>query len=481
MPVRQLEVMGGLYEAEAEVEVVQDEDALRRWFERARRTGERVTLAGARRSFGEQYLPPKGGIVLDLAGFAAGARELETEADGSIWISAGGGTTFKDLRAAFPGHRVYCPPTTDTISLAGALSACTHNSGGYFADSVRAFSLSCPNGQSYECSRRAEGLAHDLFEHVPGSFGAFGVITRLELRLAPLAPGQEVLVHAIYAGRSESGAYLSYLEQAADNPRFREGAGAVVYGNRGHSIVLGDELLPAGVHQKGPPALLTDDRVGQQAITQSLVNRVPRLAEWLVSRTYQQGAVRVAPSYGFQFFQRGFDEAHRRLSRPGVTSALLRLCGVRKRMPVCHTAWFFPRSELREFTEGYFDTLSRYPGIERVVEQQDYVLLEPSQWPCHSMGRTEFPLGVLTASFSVARGGDMEHRVRCFFRDVSRDCRSFSPGARISLCKQVHADDEVLRSMHKGFVSAVQTLRAEVDPTGILTSRMLTSLGVARA
>jgi hypothetical protein len=479
MPVRQLEVIGGLYEAEAPVESVENEGDLRDLFDQVRRSGQRLTIAGARRSLGEQYLPPAGATVVDLARFEAGAHLLETEADGSIWIDAGGGTTFKDLRRAFPGHRAYCPPTTDTVSLAGALSACTHNSGGYFADSVRAFSLLCPNGETYPCSAGASGLPQRLFHHAPGSFGALGVVTRIELRLTPIAPDQQVVVHALYAGRSESGAYLGYLEQAADDPRFVEGAGAVVYGNRGHAIVFGDELLPPGVRRKGPPALLTDDNVGQQAVTQALVNRMPRLAEWLVSRAYQQGMARVAPSYGFQFFQRGFDEAHRRMSEKSVSTALLRLCGVRERMPFCHTAWFFPRAELRAFTEGYFDVLGRYPGIERAVEQQDFVLLGPSRWPSHSMGQTDFPLGVLTVSFGVERGGRIEEQVRSFFRDVTRECRQFSPGARVSLCKQIHTENEVLRSMHSSFISPLKALRAEVDPQGLLTSRLLTDLGLA--
>jgi len=478
MPTRQFNVLGGLYEAEAEVIIARSRDEVWAAFAEAERRGHTVTIAGARRSFGEHYLPPEGGAVLDVSELERSASILERSEDGGLWIRAGGSTTFQDLRRLFPDHRAYCPPTTDTISLAGALANCTHNSGGYFADSVRAFTLLCPTGEAHQCVRGATGLAGRLFEHGPGSIGAFGVMTDIELRLDPIERDRLVGVHAVYAGRSDSGAYLGYLEQAADDPRFSEGSGAAVYGNRGHAIVFGDELLPPGTPARGPRALLTDDRIGEQATTQALVNRAPRLAEWLVSRAYRQGIVRIAPWYGFQFFQRGFDEAHRRMAEGGASARLLRLFGVRRRMPFCHTAWFFPRSELRAFCDFYFSVLGRYPGLERHVEQQDIVLVGPSSWPCHSLGRTSDGVGVFTASFAVERGRDSERQASRFFREVTHEVRRVAPGTRVSLCKQIHASTEVVRSMHTDFVDAVQALRVEVDPQGILASRLLRELGV---
>lgn len=468
-----LEVIGGLYEATAEVWPGNTKEEVLTAFSRAQREGIQLTLAGARRSFGEQYLPPTDGKVLDVSSLDRGAQIIEQEPDGSVWVRAGGGTTFRDLHEMFPAHRVSCPPTTDTITLAGALAACTHNSAGYFADAVRAFNLLTPNGRTLACSAGCTGLERELFEHVPGSFGALGAATDIELRLRPFDPNRWVMVHAVFAGPSQQGEYLDALEKTRDDPRFSEGAGAVIYGLRGHSIVLGDELLPAGDRPRTPQALLTGEDLTWQSITQSLVHRFPRLAERLVSGAYPMGKGRFAPLYGFLFFQRSYDEAHRRMTRGGFDKALLQLFGARHRMPICHMSWFFPRAELRAFVAGYFSVLERYPGIEKIVEQQDIVLLGPSLWPCHSMGRTEEPIGIFTASFAVQRGAASETRVREFLREVTARAPEFSPGARVSLGKQIHAKDTDLRQMHRGFAEAVTRLRDRTDPNRLLTSRML--------
>lgn len=472
-----LEVIGGMYEATAEILSARTQGEVLSSFARAHREGFRLTISGARRSFGEQYLPTEGGKVLDVAGLDRGATLLAEEPDGSIWVRSGGGTTFKDLCLAFPRHRVSSPPTTDTITVSGALAACVHNSASYFADSVRAFVLLAPSGETFHCARGLPGLEGELFDHVPGSFGALGVVTDVELRLRPLDPDRWVLVHSLYAGPSTTGQYLDRLEEAADDPRFAEGAGAVIYGNRGHAITLGDELLPPGKRPTGSQALLTGEDIRWQSITQSLVHRFPRLAEWLVTRTYPQGAARWAPLQGFLYFQRGYDEAHRRMTAGGASKALLQLFGARGRLPICHTSWFFPRAELRSFVEGYFSILDRYPGLPAITEQQDIVLLGPSRWPCHSMGRTEGPIGILTASFAIERGGESARLAHEFCREVTRRCRDFSPGARVSLCKQVHAEETVLRSMHADFRATVHRLRARVDPARVLTSRLLAALG----
>lgn len=478
MEETELKVIGGLYEARARLFIATQREGVTECFSAALRQKRNVALVSARRSFGEHYLPPEGEWALDVSELDRNAELLERESDGSVWVRAGGGVRFSDLFRKFERHRAYCPPTTDTISLAGALAVCSHNSRGYFADSVRAFSLTCPDGRVYRCRRGVAGLEGELFEAAVGALGALGVISDIELKLSPIAPDQKVIVHALYAGRSDSGAYLNYLERAFEDPRFGEGAAAAVYGNRGHAIVFGDELLPPGSKPVGRRALLTDDNIGQQAFTQALVNRSPRLAEWLVARTYRQGAALWAPWYGFQFFQRGYDEAHRVMAAGGPRARLLQVLGVPRRLPLAHSSWFFPRAELRNFMEGYFEIQDRYPGIEGAVEQQDLVLLGPCAWPCHSMGRTEHDLGIFTASFSVRRGEASETRAREFLQAVTRECPSFASGARVSLAKQVHATPEVLAEHHRTFVERVRGLKAKVDPQRILRSRLLDALGI---
>jgi hypothetical protein len=147
-------------------------------------------------------------------------------------------------------------------------------------------------------------------------------------------------------------------------------------------------------------------------------------------------------------------------------------------LPICHTSWFFPSESLRAFVTGYFEILSRYPTLVRRIEQQDVVLLPPSRWPCHSMGETLGKLGILTATFSVRPGGRSQRDAEEFARAVTREAPSFAPGARVSLCKQIHAEPEVLGAMHRDYVNRLEHYRALVDPARIVQSKFLAELGV---
>lgn len=478
MSERPYHVIGGLYDAAAETWAVKTTDDVRAALRSAAESGRKVSLASGQRSFGKQYLPVPEGVVLDVGDLERSATALEGTSDGSLWIRAGGGTRFSDLRSLFPQHRTSCPPTADSISLAGALSACTHSASGFFADSLRAFRLECANGASYVCRRGAPGLSGELFRHVVGAFGALGVMTDIELCLSPIAPEQKVVVNALYAGSSRTLECFDVLERTADDPRYREGHGIFIYGLWGHAITFGDELLDAGDQRRGPAAPLMGDDVTTQMLLQAVGNRFPAFAEWIVARTFPQGAARRAPWYGFQFYQRSYDALHRVMSGTSALATALRLAGVPRGLPICHTSWFFPRESMRAFVTGYFEILSRYPALVRRIEQQDVVLLPPSRWPCHSMGETAGKLGILTATFSVRAGERSQSQAEDFARTVTREAPSFASGARVSLCKQIHADPAVLRPMHHDYVKRLEHYRAIVDPTGLLQSSFLAELGV---
>lgn len=478
MTERRFQVIGGLYEATAETWTVRGTEELRTALGTAAARGRKVSLAAGRRSFGAQYLPAPSGVVLDVAELDRGATELEGESDGSIWIRAGGGTRFSDLREAFPGHRTHSPPTADAISLAGALSACTHSASGYFADSIRAFRLECANGASYDCRRDAPGLEGELFRHAVGAFGALGVVTDIELRLTPIALDQKIVVNALYAGPSKSGECFDVLERTADDPRYREGHGIFLYGHWGHAITFGDELLDANDPRPPQGAPLMGDDVTYQMVLQALGNRFPAFAEWLVARTYRQGAARRAPWYGFQFYQRSYDALHGVMAGRSRLAAALRMAGVPRRLPICHTSWFFPRERLRDFVAGYFDVLARYPSLVPRIEQQDIVLLPSSRWPSHTLGETAGKVGIFTVTFSVRPGERSQAEAEEFARTVTREAPGFAPGTRVSLCKQIHAEPEVLREMHRDYVAKLERYRAVVDPAGLLHSKFLADLGV---
>jgi FAD/FMN-containing dehydrogenase len=466
---------GGLDEHLVEVVTCTRQTELIEVFAQASREKRCLTLIGGRRSFGGHFLPTAASLGVDISALERGAREIQTLDDGRLLVRVGGGTRFEDLHAAFPHHRVRSVPTSDRITVAGALAACAHSSGGYFADAVQAFSLLTVQGETIECSRSAQGLGRELFDAVPGSFGALGVTTFLDLILEPIEPDRLLAVHAEYAAPELNDDFFAALDAIKDDPSFDEGLGGVIYGNRGRTLILADKLLPRGhVGPKKLQALLTDDDLEEHAFTQGLANRFPRIAEATVTKTYPRGIVRWAPWYGFQFYQRGYDRASEVLSRKGLKYGLARLLGVDARVPVAHQAWFFPRRFTRSVMEVYFAVLDAFPGIEKQVEQQDIVLLGPCAYLAHSIGRTAEDVGVLTSSYSLAAlpPARREHILR-FFERVSQELYAKVPQTRVSLCKQVHCEPELLRSMHRPWVELIGRLKAETDPHQLLTSRHL--------
>lgn len=469
---------GSLIEHQARVIDCASEPQLLEIFEHFSQSNSRLTLVGNRRSFGQHFIPVDHGTAVDISALDRGARVIEQGENGHLWVAVGGGTRFMDLARAFPNHRVRAVPTSDRITVAGALAACAHSSRGYFADSVRAFRLLTPRGDIYDCSAQAGGLPAELFRAVPGSFGALGATTQLQIELVPIGAEQLMGVHAYYASRQLDDGFFAALDSVKNDPRFDEGMGGVIYGNRGKTIVMADEKLPLDFKpQAKRQALLTDNDLEAQGFTHGLANRFPRIAEATVTKSYPEGIMRWAPWYGFQFYQRGYDQAYEQLSKTGIKHKLARLVGVDRRVPVAHQAWFFPRRLLRSFVENYFSVLDQFPGIEKQGEQQDIVLLGPSRWSAHSIGRTHEDVGVFTASYSLTSLSERERaRVLAFFHQVTKSAYDNWPEVRISLSKQVHCERALLRSMHRPWIELIGTLKAQVDPQNLLWSRHLEEL-----
>jgi FAD/FMN-containing dehydrogenase len=472
----QLRTPGALHEGTVPALEASSAQQVLAGFELARARGSSVTLLGARRSFGGQAFPVPGGFALDVGALDRGATVVAEQPDGSLWVRVGGGTRFVDLHAAFPNHRALGTPTTDTITVAGALAACCHGMTGYFADGVRALTLLTPAGERVACREGAEGRAGELFLASMGSLGALGVLTDIELHLWPV-PGQLVVAESLHAGPAASGAYLAALEAATDDPRYSS-AGAVIYGAEDHAIVVGERPLAPGERRPGARAPLTDDAHTRNAFTQGIANRFPAVARRVISRTYRQGNRRWSDWYGFAFFQRSYDRTDEVLRRRGPLYALARALGVDPRLPVLHQTWFFPRCKLRELMQLYWTVLRRYPGIEARAEQQDLILLPPCRWPLHSFGVSDEGVGVLTSSFAVRPGSELAGRVAAFLREFSAAAHAQLGDCRVSLIKQLHCEQETLRAMHASWIAEIRRWRAVCDPDGLLASRTLAQLGV---
>jgi hypothetical protein len=106
-------------------------------------------------------------------------------------------------------------------------------------------------------------------------------------------------------------------------------------------------------------------------------------------------------------------------SRRAPLFAALRGLGVDPRLTVCHQTWCFPREQAHAFMRIYWDTMRRYPGVERRAEQQDL---------------------------------------------------------KVMLLKQSLCEDGLLREMHAPYVATLRHLKRQVDPHHLLTSKLLDRL-----
>ena len=468
---------GGLDEGVAPCWFPRSEDELFELYADARARARRLTLVGARKSFGGHFLCPPGAEACDVAGLGRASEIVERAPDDSeIWVSVAAGVTFKALLSQFAGYRPQNPPTSDGISIAGALAACTHNMGGFFADSVRAFTLLAPNGQRYRCSPRGNALERALFELAPGSFGALGVMTDIELRLRAVPPDLSMQVEVVSRGRVAGSRYLDELWRAADEPRHEPGHGVFLFGREDRYVLLADSLRTGSAPRPRARMLLTADRPRLHAALQGLSNRYPGLTRHIALSAFRPGRAFSADWYGFLFFQRSYDTAHEILSSRSPVFSALRGLGVDPRLTVCHQTWCFPREHAREFMQVYWRTMQRYPGIERLAEQQDMIALRPCAWPSHATWGNANGSALLTPSLAVRRGSADHARAEAFFNELSRAAFARHPAFKLMLLKQSNCDDGLLREMHATFVSRLRELKKQVDPEGLLVSKLLQRL-----
>jgi FAD/FMN-containing dehydrogenase len=472
-----LRAMGGLYEATASVREPATPEELAALFQDAVARRRRLTLIGARRSFGEHFLPPGDADGVSTARLSGTTRLLSTEADGGIWVRAPGSMTFEALHREYPHHLPPHPPTGDRISLAGALAACAHNAVGFFAEEVRAFRMMTPDGAVHECHAAAPGIAGELFRLVPGSFGALGVILELELRLFRVRERQRAEITVLEHGPTRGYAALERLETLYHSGEYPLGRGLFFFGRRGKSVLLGDRIVVPEPHHEAAPLPLTDDATRRNIVAQGLANRVPGLVSPLQGLVLRRGRRFHAGLYGFTFFQRSYDRAYDYLASPAVLPRVLRALGVDPRLTVCHQTFAVPVERRQPFLDMYFDVFDAYPELEARLEQQDLIRLPECAWPLHAAHGMPGGAYLFSVSMSVRRGQSHEARARTFLGEVSR--RAFEAhGVKVMLLKQAHCEPALLRRMHAPFIQTLSALKQRVDPHRVLTSRMLDALGL---
>src|SRR5688572_11999198 len=95
---------GGLDEGVAPCWFPRSEDELFELYADARARARRLTLVGARKSFGGHFLCPPGAEACDVAGLGRASEIVERAPDDSeIWVSVAAGVTFKALLSQFAG------------------------------------------------------------------------------------------------------------------------------------------------------------------------------------------------------------------------------------------------------------------------------------------------------------------------------------------------------------------------------------------
>lgn len=421
-----------------------------------------VVLVGGQQSFGGHFLPAAGGEAVSVAELPQRIEKL-----GGGWVRASGSVTLAELVDAVPDHLPRNPPTTDLATIGGAIAGCTHDSVGYFCSNVRWFRFLAADGTVHECHPAATGLAERLYRHVPGSFGALGVVLDAELQLVPTAPDECVEIAITHRGRHPDPVAVAKLREVG------LGGAIYLYGTTQTAVV--DARIARAANVVDLPRMpLTDDAWGRNAYLQGIANRFPWLVAAIATRTLPEGKRFRAPRYSHAFFQKSYARAFGILSGDALTARALGALGVDPRLPVVHQSFAIPEGKAGDFYRVYVSVLETYRDLLPRIEAQDMIALPACPFPLHGMHGMGAAY-LFTSSLSVPRGSRLEAHARAFLAEVAAKTWR-DHGAKTLLLKQAHVPDALLRDQHSDAIARLRALKAEVDPRGVLSSRLLARL-----
>jgi FAD/FMN-containing dehydrogenase len=139
-----------------------------------------VSAAGVKHSMGGQAFRA-GGVVLDMRGLQAIRLD-----EAARTVEVGGGTTWHAIQqAVHPRFAVKAMQSTDIFSVGGSISVNAHgmdHQAGAVMGSLRSVRVMLADGQVVTASREENA---DLFRHVVGGYGLFGVILTAVLDIVP--------------------------------------------------------------------------------------------------------------------------------------------------------------------------------------------------------------------------------------------------------------------------------------------------------
>lgn len=156
-------------------------ESLRDALARASARGLPVSIGGARHSMGGHTIAPDG-VALDMRGF----DRVEVDAERRVVRAGSGARWSRVLRALRPhGLSVAVMQSNDTFTVGGSISVNCHgwqHGRAPIGSTVRSMRVMLASGEVVTCSRTENA---DLFRHVIGGYGLFGVILDVELDVVP--------------------------------------------------------------------------------------------------------------------------------------------------------------------------------------------------------------------------------------------------------------------------------------------------------
>jgi FAD/FMN-containing dehydrogenase len=157
-------------------------DDVARALEYARAKGLQVTPAGMKHSMGGHAFAP-GNLVLDMKGL----NHIELNAPAST-VRVGSGATWHQIQEAIhPRFAVKAMQSTDIFTVGGSIAVNAHGMDhrfGALMDSIRSLSVMLADGSVVTASREENP---ELFRHVVGGYGLFGIVLEAELEVVPNA------------------------------------------------------------------------------------------------------------------------------------------------------------------------------------------------------------------------------------------------------------------------------------------------------
>ncbi|WP_246730329.1 FAD-binding oxidoreductase [Nitratireductor mangrovi] len=161
---------------------VRSEEDVARALAFARESELKVSVAAVRHSMGGHAFDDHA-LVLDMLAF----NKVEVD-EAARTMTVQPGATWHDIQNRLhPRFAVKAMQSTDIFSVGGSISVNAHgmdHNAGALAGSLRSMRVMVPNGEVLACSRDHNA---DLFRHVVGGYGLFGVILSATLDIVPNA------------------------------------------------------------------------------------------------------------------------------------------------------------------------------------------------------------------------------------------------------------------------------------------------------